>query len=105
MARDHKSDKGKRRRVKKIKRAIEKVAFISLIADIAIAITTIISLNTGHDGITIETIFILNYLLTVIVIIAVVLFAALFLLIHYDRMYDALLLKRLRKGLSRRAKH
>jgi uncharacterized membrane protein len=91
----------KRERIKSLKKIVERVAFISLIADIAIATVTLVSLNTGRSGITLETIFLLNYILTAIVIIAVILFVSIFLLSYYDKMYDTLMLRWLRKGIGK----
>ena len=71
-------------KIRRLNKALEKVAFASLIADMCIAAVTVASLKVGVQA-TVGIVFILNYILTAIVIFAIVLFVAVGWLMHYNR--------------------
>lgn len=71
-------------RIKRLNKALERTAFASLIADICISAVTVISLKIGEKY-TIGIIFILNYILTAIVVIALILMALIAIFSHYGK--------------------
>jgi hypothetical protein len=73
----------------KIRRMIDKIAYYSLILDISIATVTSLSiLKIGNP----EAILVpINYLLTIVVVLSLGLFAALFMLKHEENILDTLL--------------
>jgi len=77
------------KKVKKLKKLLENIAYASLIVDICISIVTLASLNLGRDYTT-SVIFLLNYVLTTIVIVSLVVFVAIFMLSHYDKIAEKL---------------
>ncbi len=79
----------------KLKKALGRTAFASLIADIAISAVTVISLKTGQ-AYTIGIIFILNYILTAIVVVALVLMFLIAILTQRRKISKAFLLFRFR---------
>lgn len=87
-------------RIARLKRLFERIAFASLFVDICISVVTLISINYRGVVYTMDAIYLLNYVLTAVVILSIIVFAAIFMLSHYDRITNALLLKHLR---SRRA--
>jgi hypothetical protein len=76
----------------KIRRLIDKIAYYSLILDISIATVTGLSiLKIGNP----EAILVpINYLLTIVVILSIGLFVALFMLKHEENILDTLLSRR-----------
>ncbi len=83
-------------RTARLKRALEKIAFASLFVDICISIITLISINYGRVVYTVDAIYLLDYVLTAIVVLSVIVFAAIFLFSHYDKIMNALLLRNIR---------
>jgi len=75
------------KRIERLKKIFERIAYMSLIVDIAIAIVTLISLNYSRTSLT-GVIFLLNYVLTAIVIISISVFVAILLLSHYDKIVE-----------------
>lgn len=76
-------------RIMRIKKYIEIIAYGSLIVDFAITLVTLYSLNTRVQNFsTIQTW--LNYALSGIMILTIILFAALVVLSHYERIIDRL---------------
>jgi hypothetical protein len=69
-------------RIKKLKWMLEKTAFASLIADICISAITLVTLKVGAKY-TVGVLFIVNYILTAIVVIALILMAYIASLQHY----------------------
>lgn len=65
------------------------MAFISLIADIAISFVTLLSLKIGQSY-TVGTLFVINYILTGIVAISLVLIFSIAILSHSDRILKIL---------------
>ena len=70
--------------IKKLKRWLEILAFLSLIADTAISILTFISLKFGEKY-TLKILFLVNYVLSGIVVASLVCFILLGVLMHYDK--------------------
>ncbi|HIH50653.1 MAG: hypothetical protein ABSE71_04590 [Candidatus Micrarchaeaceae archaeon] len=68
-------------KIKRLKKALEKTAFASLIADIGISAITLISLKIGTSY-TIGILFVINYILAVIVAVSLVLMAYIAILSH-----------------------
>jgi len=87
-------------KVERLKKSLEKVAFISLFFDIAIAVVTLVTLNTGKLQITDALITLLNYALTIIVIVSVVIFAAILTIKHYQDVEEIILLRKWRDKLK-----
>jgi formate hydrogenlyase subunit 3/multisubunit Na+/H+ antiporter MnhD subunit len=71
-------------RIGKLKKALERTAFASLIADICITAITLISLEIGKSY-TIGILFIFNYILTIIVAVSLILMAYIAILSHSHR--------------------
>ncbi|MDE1869669.1 MAG: hypothetical protein KGH71_01630 [Candidatus Micrarchaeota archaeon] len=68
-------------RIRKLQKALERTAFASLIADIGISALTLFSL--GFDSpYTIDALFVINYIFTIIVIVALILMAYIGFLTH-----------------------
>jgi hypothetical protein len=82
-------------RVKRLKKWLERIAFASLFVDICISIVTLVSINLGR-AYTTSVIYLLNYVLTAIVALSITVFAAIFMLSHYDGILDTLLLRHLK---------
>jgi uncharacterized protein HemY len=80
------------RRVRRLKKLLERIALVSLFLDTCISIATLISLNVGRQYTT-SAIYILNYILTAIVILSVIVFAAILLFSRYDRIISRLSLR------------
>ncbi len=78
-----------RPRIKRLKRTLERVALLSLVVDIAISATTVTSLFVGQSY-TVGVIFILNYILTIVVVISLILIGSIVVLSHYHRIPRAL---------------
>lgn len=76
-------------KVKRLKKALSIMAFISLIADIAISTVTLISLRIG-ESYTISILFVINYILTVIVAISLILIFCIAILSHSARILKIL---------------
>ena len=72
------------RRSRKLRKLLEKIAFASLIVDVAIAVVTLISINFSEIPTT-EVIAFLNYVLTIIVIVTVIVFVTMMLLLHREK--------------------
>jgi formate hydrogenlyase subunit 3/multisubunit Na+/H+ antiporter MnhD subunit len=72
------------RTISKLKDALAKTAFASLIADICISTLTLLSLKIGKSY-TLSILFFVNYILTGIVIIALLLMVAIFILANKDK--------------------
>ena len=83
-------------RTARLKRVLEKIAFASLFVDICISIITLISINYGRVVYTVDAIYLLDYVLTAIVVLSVIVFAAIFLFSHYDKIMNTLLLRHIR---------
>ncbi len=77
------------KRVQKLKKLLERIAFASLFVDICVSVVTLISLNVGR-AYTVGILFILSYILTIIVILSLVVFAAILLVSHYDKLINKL---------------
>ena len=77
-------------RAKKVARTLTIVAYISMFFDAAIAIVTLVSLHMQTSLQTITTI--LNYGLTVIIVIAFVLFVILVALSKYEKVIDEMIM-------------
>jgi|GEM_PF-1240996 hypothetical protein len=75
--------------IRKLKKALERMAFISLIADIAISIVTLISLKVGQSY-TVGILFVINYLLTIIVIISLILIFSIAILSQHEKLSKVL---------------
>ena len=71
--------------LKRLERALTLTAYASLVADIAISAVTVISLRVGQQY-TIGAIFVLNYILTCIVVVALLVMAALAVVKHRKRL-------------------
>lgn len=71
-------------RIRRLKKALERTAFASLIADICISTITLVSLEVGTSY-TIGVLFIVNYILAVIVAVSLVLMAYIAVLSHGRR--------------------
>ncbi len=89
------------KRVERLKRWLGRIAYASLVVDICISIATLVSLNIGRNS-TVGFIFILNYVLTAIVILSITVFVAILLLSHYDRILDAFAIRGRRRRTVRR---
>lgn len=74
----------KLKRVQQLKKTLERVAFASLMVDIAISITTLASLWLGQR-VTVGILFIINYILTIIVAISLALMFLIGYLLHSHR--------------------
>ncbi len=74
-------------RIERLKKLLEYVAYGSLGLDAAIAIVTLVSVNI-YKGQLDQILLYLNYSLTVEVLISVVLFLALVVLSHYEKLID-----------------
>ncbi len=77
-------------RAKKVAKTLEIVAYVSLFFDAAIAIVTLISLHLQESLAEVTTL--LNYGLTIIIVIAFILFVLLVTLSRYQRIIDELIL-------------
>ncbi len=75
----------KMRSIRRLKKAIEVVAYLSLIVDIAIAASTLFYLNTSNVNF-FKLQQLLNYALTAIVILSIILFMALVFLSYYIKL-------------------
>jgi uncharacterized protein HemY len=84
------------KRVRRLKKLLERIALVSLFFDTCISIATLISLNVGRQYTT-GAIYILNYILTAIVILSVIVFAAILLFSRYDRIIARLSLRSRRR--------
>lgn len=82
-------------RIKKLKKALERTAFASLIADICISAITLISLKVGKSY-TVGILFVFNYILTVIVAVSLVLMAYILILSHGNKISKIISLFRFR---------
>jgi uncharacterized membrane protein len=78
--------------VRRAKKLLEKIAYASLIIDILISLTTLISLNIGNFQAVTNEIQLLSYALTVIVIVSLALLGEILLLSHYHKILEAFLL-------------
>ncbi len=97
MLGDHMSKKTKKH-IKRLKHSLQILAFLSLIADTAISILTFISLEIGKKYV-IDMLFMVNYVLSGIVIASVALFITLGIVYHYEKVLKLMR----RKQLARRA--
>ncbi len=75
------------KRVARLKRLLERIALVSLFLDTCISIATLISLNVGRQYTT-GAIYVLNYILTAIVVLSIIVFAAILLFSHYDKIMN-----------------
>lgn len=82
-------------KIKRLKKALERTAFASLIADICITAITLVSLKVGKSY-TIGILFIFNYILTVIVAVSLILMAYITLLTHSHKISKIISLFRFR---------
>ncbi len=74
-------------RVAKMRKILDYVVYASAVFDFAIAAVTLISINLkGVDLSNIQTL--LNYGLSIIVVLTIVIFASMMVLRHYDRIMD-----------------
>jgi len=73
------------RRIEKLRGWFDKVAYISLIADISIAIVTLIYVNTSSPNL-LNLQLILNYVLTVIVVVSLAILGSMGALVLYMRL-------------------
>jgi len=73
---------------------LEKTAFASLIADICISVITVVTLKVGAKY-TVGILFVVNYILTAIVVIALVLMAYIAMLQHYTKVQKVIRLFKL----------
>ncbi len=73
------------KKVQFLKKTLERVAFASLVADIAISITTLASLWLGQ-AYTVGVLFVINYILIVIVAISLALMFSIGYLLHSHRL-------------------
>ncbi len=71
--------------IKKLKRWLEILAFLSLIADTAISILTFVSLKFGEKY-TLKILFLVNYILSGIVVASLACFILLGIFLHYDKL-------------------
>ena len=71
--------------IKNLKRWLEILAFLSLIADTAISILTFISLKFGEKY-TLNVLFLVNYILSGIVVASLVCFILLGIFMHYGKL-------------------
>jgi hypothetical protein len=76
------------RLITKLKKALERMAFVSLIADIAISTVTLISLRIGQSY-TVGILFVINYILTIIVAISLILIFSIAILSHHEKLLKA----------------
>jgi len=72
-------------RIQKLKKALGVTAFVSLIADICISAITLISLKVDKS-LLIGILFVFNYILTAIVIIALIFMLLILIISHYHRL-------------------
>jgi hypothetical protein len=75
------------KRIERLKKMLEYIAYGSLGLDAAIAVVTLISVNIYKKQLS-QILLYLNYSLTVEVLISVVLFLALVVLSHYEKVID-----------------
>jgi hypothetical protein len=80
--------------LKRIRTLLDRVAYASLMLDIIISIITIASVNIYAKQNLSFVLSIVDYALTGVVIISVLLFAMILLLSHYDRLLEMLIGKR-----------
>ncbi|MCL5007673.1 MAG: hypothetical protein M1562_00245 [Candidatus Marsarchaeota archaeon] len=80
--------------MKRIRTLLDRVAYASLMLDIIISIITIASVNIYAKQNLSFVLSIVDYALTGVVIISVLLFAMILLLSHYDRLLEMLIGKR-----------
>ncbi len=79
--------------IKRLRGLLDKVAFVSLIADICISTITLLSIDIGRAR-TVDILFLFNYALTAIVVVSIVLMAYIAVLMHYDKLWGVLRLFR-----------
>jgi hypothetical protein len=75
------------KRIKRLKKILEYIAYGSLGLDAAIAVVTLVSVNIYKKQLS-QVLLYLNYSLTVEVLISVVIFLALVILSHYEKIID-----------------
>lgn len=80
--------------MKRIRTLLDRVAYASLMLDIIISIITIASVNIYAKQNLSFVLSIVDYALTGVVIISVLLFAMILLLSHYERLLEMLIGKR-----------
>ena len=73
-----------KKHIKRLKHSLRFLAFLSLIADTAISILTFLSFEIGKKN-TINLLFMVNYILSGIVVVSVALFIALGIIYHYEK--------------------
>ncbi len=87
------------RRAAKMQKLLEHIAYYSLALDFAITVATLISLNIKRP---LESIiFYLNLALSIVVVIAALIFVIIFFLSHYDKILDTFAL-RYARSMSRK---
>ncbi len=91
------------RRVQKARKALERIAYGSLIIDILISLTTLVSLQINSFSSVNEIIELLSYALTAIVMVSLALFLEILLITHYQKLSETFLLLngRLRKSIRK----
>ncbi|MDE1850896.1 MAG: hypothetical protein KGH71_06260 [Candidatus Micrarchaeota archaeon] len=82
-------------KVRRLKKALERTAFASLVADIFISALTVFSLGVDTPY-TIDVLFVVNYILTIIVVVALALMGYIAVLTHSHRIARVIELFRFR---------
>ena len=90
------NEKERLKRIEHIKAVLDRVAYISLFFDIAIALITLVSLRELSTNLSTALVYV-NYGLTFIVIISVFLFILITVLSYYDRLMDNTVRRIIRK--------
>ncbi len=89
-------EKQRLKRIEHVKRVLDRVAYISLFFDMAIAMITLISLKALSTSLSAVLEYV-NYGLTLIVLISVFLFVLITVLSYYDKLMDSTVRKIIRK--------
>jgi hypothetical protein len=90
------------KKIAKMQKLLEHIAYYSLALDFAITVATLISLNIKRP---LESIiFYLNLALSVVVVIAALIFVVIFFLSHYDKIIDKFAL-RYARNMSKKKVH
>ena len=83
-------------KIERIRRLIDKIAYYSLLIDIAIAVLTTVSIL--HLGDITQLMIPVNYILSAVVLLSLSLFVALFALKHEEKILDTMLNRKYKFG-------
>ncbi len=80
-------DRAELERVEKMEKLLEHIAYGSLVLDFMIAVITLLSINTGTYSVG-ELQRLVNYAITAVLIVSAVLFIAIRVMVHYEKIID-----------------